>query len=61
MDFIFEYFMLCFRLLQAQNLLALVPVQNVDSDAIFSTSSDDEVKTPESLPAPSLDSSLERL
>lgn len=38
-----------------------VPARNAGSEASDSTSSDDEVKMPESSPAPSLDSSLERL
>ncbi|CAH2105119.1 unnamed protein product [Euphydryas editha] len=46
---------------RSRRILALVPSRNAGSDASDSTSSDGEVKTPESSPAPSLDSSIERL
>ena len=46
---------------RARRILALVPALNANSDASDESSSGDEARTAESSPAPSLESSFERL
>ncbi|CAG4952052.1 unnamed protein product [Colias eurytheme] len=46
---------------RTKRILALVPARDAGSDASDGSSSDDECKTPQSSPAPSLDASFERL